>query len=176
MREIWKLIIFSVALVVISYLSNTADKYERKAELKKRGVINHIDNVVCVKGSPDMQGLMMSIYMYSDKISVDEILSIPLDRVKLAQTFRINELRVTDRLAGHPLVRPPWFKRIWARAYFLCKMKTNHYLSIELSDPKDNVCNILFLTDSQKAANNFAAGLNHHIGTVLCIDNGLKFS
>ena len=63
MRAALDFIIFAVVIVLVYHLSNLADRLEREGEQKKRGVINQIDRVVCVNGSPLCSKLQAELYL-----------------------------------------------------------------------------------------------------------------
>lgn len=169
-------VLFFTAICAILGFTNISEKWDTESEYKKRGVIKYIDRVWYVRGVPELsKGSKVNISLYSDRISINDDVIIPLDKIMLVKDFKINELRMTDSLwISKVQLGSNWLVRIWALIYCLRNINVRHFLSIEFLNDKGQECKGLFVSGGRPATKTFVEVVNRQIGADLCLQKGVN--
>lgn len=144
-------------------------------ERKAKGVLKSLFGMKFVKGIPDLQeGQSVGIYLYKEKITLDDKQIIPLDRIKKAVVFTEKELKlkgksVIGRAAVGGLLLGPLGAVVGGVSGVgdKKKEKTLIFLSIEFTDKNGENGQLVFLAgDGAIGYNGFANELNKMVGAV----------
>ena len=144
-------------------------------ERKAKGILKSLFGMKFVKGIPDLQeGQNVGLYLYKDKITLDDNQIIPLERIKKAVVFTEKELKLKDKsVIGRAALGGLLLGPLGAVVGGVSgvgdkkKEKTLIFLSVEYTDKDGENSKLVFLAgDGAIGLNGFASRVNKMVGIV----------